>query len=96
MKAELKVNAQRRMSRISGQIAGIERMVESGRPCQDILQQVTAVRSALDQLGVLLLTEHLQSCVLGQGVDSRDECCVTVGPNDQAQQIKEAITRFLK
>ena len=96
VKAELKGNAQRRMSRISGQIAGIERMVESERSCADILQQVTAVRSALDQLGVLLLTEHLQTCVLHVDVQDDHDCCSTVPESERSQQIKDAITRFLK
>lgn len=96
MKTELKTNLNRRMSRIGGQVAGIERMIESGRPCNEILQQVTAVRSAMDQIGVLLLSEHLQSCVLGIDVDSEDECCAVVPKTEQSQQIRDALTRFLR
>jgi len=96
MKTELKDNANRRINRIAGQIAGIERMVDSGRSCNEILQQVSAVRSALDQLGVVLLTEHLQTCVLHQDVETTDDCCVNVPKADQSRQIKEALTRFLK
>ncbi len=96
MKAELKDNAQKRIRRIAGQVAGIERMVESGRNCNEILQQVTAVRSALDQLGVALLTEHLQTCVLHQDVQEADDCCSVVPSNDQAREIRDALTRFLK
>jgi DNA-binding FrmR family transcriptional regulator len=96
MKAETKDNASKRMGRISGQIAGIQRMIEGERTCNEILQQVTAVRSALDQLGVLLLTEHLQTCVLHQGVDEAGDCCTVVPEGDQSRQIKEALTRFLK
>lgn len=96
MKTETKENASRRMGRISGQVAGIQRMIEGGRTCNEILQQVTAVRSALDQLGVLLLTEHLQTCVLHQGVSGDTDCCTVVEEGDQSRQIKEALTRFLK
>lgn len=96
MKAELKSNAQRRIHRIAGQIGGIEKMLESERPCNEILQQVSAVRSALDQLGVVLLTEHLQTCVLHKDVTDESDCCARVPESAQSEQIKAALTRFLK
>lgn len=71
-------------------------MVDGGRNCNEILQQVTAVRSALDQLGVMLLTEHLQTCVLHQDVEGDGDCCSQVPTKEQAKEIKEALTRFLK
>jgi DNA-binding FrmR family transcriptional regulator len=96
MKADLKQNAQRRNSRIAGQISGIERMLNNERPCNEILQQVTAVRSALDQLGVVLLTEHLQTCVLHKDVEADHDCCVSVPESAQSDQIRQALTRFLR
>ena len=53
-----------RVNRIAGQVAGIQRMVDEGRYCVEILNQIAAVRSALDALGIELLTRHLESCVL--------------------------------
>lgn len=96
MKAELRDNATKRINRISGQIAGIQRMVDGGRTCNEILQQVTAVRSALDQLGVVLLTEHLQTCVLHRDVADADDCCSAIPESAKSQEIKDALTRFLK
>jgi DNA-binding FrmR family transcriptional regulator len=49
-----------RVNRIAGQVGGIGRMVDEGRYCIDILNQIAAVRSALDALGVALLTRHLE------------------------------------
>ncbi len=71
-------------------------MVESGRTCNEILQQVTAVRSAMDQLGVLLLTDHLQTCVLHQDISEVGDCCTVVPDSAQASEIKDALTRFLR
>lgn len=96
VKADLKDNAARRINRIAGQVGGIQRMVDQGRTCNEILQQVTAVRSALDQLGVMLLTEHLQTCVLHQDVNQDDDCCTVVPTSDQSREIRDALTRFLK
>jgi len=54
---------QSRLSRIEGQVRGIQRMVDEDRYCIDILTQLSAVQSALDALGLQLLEHHLHGCV---------------------------------
>jgi DNA-binding FrmR family transcriptional regulator len=53
-----------RLRRIEGQIRGIQRMLEEGRDCEDVLTQLTAARSALEQVGLLLMDRHIERCVL--------------------------------
>lgn len=53
----------RRLNRIEGQVRGINRMVEEGRYCIDILNQVAAVKSALDAIALQLLESHAHGCV---------------------------------
>jgi DNA-binding FrmR family transcriptional regulator len=53
----------KRIKRIAGQVAGLEKMVDEERYCVDVLTQLAAVRSALDALGVELLTDHMEHCV---------------------------------
>lgn len=96
MKTDFKADAQRRLARISGQVAGLQRMVEGGRPCSDVLQQIVALRAALDHLGVIYLTEHLQTCVLHQNVSSEDECCTQLPEERRSEEIRSSLTRFLK
>ena len=55
--------ALRRLRSIEGQIAGIRRMIEEERYCIDILTQVSAVRAALNSLGLNVLKRHLGHCV---------------------------------
>lgn len=52
-----------RMKKIEGQIKGIEGMIESKRYCIDIINQITAVKRALDSLGMVVLRRHVDSCV---------------------------------
>ena len=52
-----------RLSRIEGQVRGIQGMVADGRYCIDILGQVSAATSALESVALLLLDEHLAHCV---------------------------------
>ena len=53
-----------RLRRIEGQVQGIQRMLDSGRDCEEILTQIMAVRSSLDHVGLLLMEMHIEKCVL--------------------------------
>ncbi|MCP3983733.1 MAG: metal-sensitive transcriptional regulator [bacterium] len=53
----------RRLKRVAGQVAGIQRMVDEERYCVDVLLQIAAVRAALDQAGKLILGSHVDTCV---------------------------------
>ncbi len=52
-----------RLRRIEGQIRGIQRMLEEDRVCEDIVTQLMAARSSLDQVGVRLLDHHVERCL---------------------------------
>ena len=54
-----------RLRRISGQVGGLERMVEEERYCIDILTQISAAQAALDKVALALLGEHARHCVIG-------------------------------
>ena len=85
-----------RVKRIAGQVAGIERMLDEKRYCVDILNQISAVRSALDALGVELLTSHLENCVLGHGGDTQHESAKPMSQQQLLDEVKTALSRFLK
>ncbi len=52
-----------RLKRVEGQVKGIMRMVEDGRYCPDILQQVAAMNGAMDEVALILLRSHVTGCV---------------------------------
>ena len=85
-----------RVRRIAGQVAGIERMLEDKRYCVDILNQIAAVRSALDALGVELLTRHLETCVVGHGSGLEHESARRMTQQELLDEVKITISRFLK
>jgi DNA-binding FrmR family transcriptional regulator len=85
-----------RLNRIGGQVAGIQRMVEEKRYCVDILTQIAAARSALDSLGVELLADHMESCVLGHGTESAHECAQPMTQEQLIQELRSTLSRFLK
>ena len=52
-----------RLRRIEGQTRGIQRMVEEEKYCVDIMTQIAGVQSALEQVSLLLMENHLLHCV---------------------------------
>ena len=76
-----------RMSRIIGHMEAVKGMVEDGRDCTDILIQIAAVRSALNQVGKLILEDHVQHCVV-HAVESGDQTAL--------DDLSRALDRFLK
>ena len=85
-----------RLNRIAGQVAGIQRMVEEDRYCVDILTQIAAVRSALDTVGIELLTDHVSSCVVGHGTESEHEDAKSMTQEELLEEVKTILNRFLK
>ena len=96
MDAEAKKKLQTRVSRIAGQVAGVQKMVDEDRYCVDVLNQIAAVRSALDSLGVELLTRHLESCVLGHGTGTEHHCAKPMSKDELLAEVQTALSRFLK
>ena len=96
MNDETKTKLQARIKRIGGQVGGIQRMMDEGRYCVDILNQISAVRSALDALGIELLTSHVECCVLGHGQGSAHAEANQLSSEELLGEPRTAIARFLK
>ncbi|WP_190137600.1 metal-sensitive transcriptional regulator [Streptomyces longispororuber] len=64
-----------RLRRAQGQIAGIIRMIEEGRDCEDVITQLAAVSRALDRAGFAIIATGLQHCMAegGRTAGDRDE-----------------------
>lgn len=63
MSSEKRDEALKRLARASGQVAGISRMIDDGRHCTDVLQQIAAVQKALDAVGNIVMRNYLERCV---------------------------------
>ncbi len=54
----------RRMARIEGQVRGVTRMIEEDRYCVEVLDQVSAIKKALEKVALGLFRDHLDHCVV--------------------------------
>lgn len=78
----------KRLRRIEGQVRGIQRMISEDQYCVDILNQITAVRSALDRVGLILLENHTRGCV-AQAIKNQDG-------DDAITELTDVMRRFIK
>ena len=76
-----------RLSRAIGHLQSVRNMVEEGRDCSEVLIQIAAVRSAIDNTGKLILQDHLKHCI----VDAAAE-----GDQQAIEDLCTAIDKYMK
>ena len=76
-----------RLSRAIGHLESVKRMVEDGRDCSEVLVQIAAVRSAINNIGKVILQDHIQHCLV-EAVENDDE--------QSLDDLCQAIDKFIK
>ncbi len=76
-----------RLSRAIGHLSAVKDMVEEGRDCSEILIQIAAVKSAVNNIGKIILKDHINHCVV-DAVESGDQKVL--------KDLSDAIDKFLK
>ncbi len=76
-----------RMSRAIGHMESIKTMIENGRDCTEVLIQIAAVRSAINNVGKIILEDHINHCI----VDA-----VETGDEQALKDLNDAIEKFVK
>jgi DNA-binding FrmR family transcriptional regulator len=75
------------MSRAIGHLQYVRKMVEEGRDCSEVLIQLAAVQSALQNTGKVILEDHLKHCI----VEAAQE-----GDTEAIDELCKAIDRYMK
>ena len=76
-----------RLARIEGHVRAVKGMVEQDRNCPDVLIQLAAIRSAIEQVSKLVLADHVESCLRGAATSGEAEA--------EWASLKEALDRFI-
>lgn len=76
-----------RLKRAQGQLAGVVRMLEEGRDCEDVVVQLAAVSRALDRAGFAVIASGMRDCIVAAGE--------TQTPADQAVDVQKLERLFL-
>lgn len=75
-----------RLSRIEGHVRGIKKMIEEDRGCPDLLLQIAAVRAALAKVGLIVLEDHMETCLV--------EAARVGEAQTYLSEFKEALSKF--
>ena len=78
-------NLHRRLAKIMGQIKAIDRMIDEDVPCEDVLSQISAAKSALNKAGQVVLEGHINHCI---------KDAVEEGDMEKIENFAKAIERF--
>lgn len=81
----------KRLKRIEGQVKGIQKMVDEERYCVDILVQISAIRSAINKVGTIILENHVKGCV-SESINQGDRECT----EDMINELMDTINKFTK
>ena len=76
-----------RLNRAIGHLESVRDMVADGRDCTEVLIQIAAVKSAINNVGKLILTDHIEHCI----VDAIEE-----NDADAIKNLEDAINKFVK
>lgn len=76
-----------RMARIIGHAEAVKRMIEEGKECDEVLIQISAVRSALNNVGKLILEDHINHCII-EAIENEDK--------EPLNKLNKAIHKFVK
>ena len=79
-------NLHRRISKIIGQLNAIDRMIDEDVPCEDVLAQMNAAKSAIHKCGQIVLEGHIKHCVR-DGLEHGD-------PDKTIEDFTKAVERF--
>lgn len=85
---EVKQAALTRLNRIEGQVKGLKKMVEEEQYCIDLINQITAIRRALEQVALIVMNRHIESCVA--------EACKTRGEKAKIDELIRTVDRFIR
>ncbi|MBO8141937.1 MAG: metal-sensitive transcriptional regulator [Firmicutes bacterium] len=75
-----------RLRRIEGQARGIQRMIEEGRPCEEVVTQLSALKNAVDKVATHVILENLERCILDESPE--------MDPREALQEAKRLILRL--
>lgn len=76
-----------RMNRAIGHMEAVKTMIEDGRDCSEVLVQIAAVRSAINNIGKIILEDHINHCL----VDA-----IETGDDQVLKDLNNAINKFIK
>ncbi|MEA4924026.1 MAG: metal-sensitive transcriptional regulator [Syntrophomonadaceae bacterium] len=88
MQPDIRKKVIARLRRIEGQVRGVQRMIEEGADCGEILNQIAAIKSAIHHAGIIMFENHAQECI-AKSLKQGDQ-------DENFEEIVKVMGRFIK
>jgi len=79
---------QTRLKKIEGQVRGVQKMLDNGSSCSDVLIQIAAIKSAVNKVGTLVFENHAQEC-LRTSFEGYDD-------NENLEELMKILSNFIR
>ncbi len=89
-KEEIKKDIINRLKTIKGHIAGVEKMIEEDKCCEDVLIQVTALKASIHKVGLMIIEQHAKNCLINVGEEEE------IIDKAQLEKVLDTIIKFAK
>jgi hypothetical protein len=96
MDTESLAKTERILERVEGQVRGIRRLLAEGAYCCDVLQQLSAITSALNQVSAAVVASHVRTCILAHGQDSAHEATKSMSKEEVLDELDDVLSRLAR
>ena len=86
----------RRLARIEGQVRGVRKLVEQDTYCCDVLQQISAINAALNQVSAAVATQHIKHCIIGHGTEDAHSVALEMTKDEVLEELTEVMSRLMR
>ncbi|MBL8086668.1 MAG: metal-sensitive transcriptional regulator [Chthonomonas sp.] len=86
----------RRLARVEGQVRGLRRLVEEGAYCCDLLNQISAATSALNQVAAAVASNHIQHCIASHQDKDAHPTAKSMTQDELMDELEEVLSRLMR
>ena len=86
----------RRLARIEGQVRGVRRLLAEDAYCLDVLNQISAVSSALGQVSGMVAAQHVKHCIVGHGTDEAHMATKGMSRDEVLDELDAVFSRLMR
>ena len=78
-----------RLKTLKGHVSGIEKMIDNDKPCEDILFQISAIKSSIYKISDMIMQDYAKECILSRGEEDKIDA-------DKLEEVIESLIKYSK
>ena len=78
-----------RLKTLKGHVSGIEKMIDNDKPCEDILFQISAIKSSIYKISDMIMQDYAKECILSRGEENKIDA-------DKLEEVIDSLIKYSK